>query len=110
MGVAAGESLFSFESVHYMLSLVIPVKCGGGDQFTYTFLVAKERTDPDGNLFSFVIAYLCLQLASSNGPGSRATAAGNPSLFTHAWRDKASAGTGHNGSGGAQGFHGFKNF
>lgn len=42
----------------------MPVKCRGGDQFTYTFLGMKERMDPDGDLFSFVIAYLCLQLAS----------------------------------------------
>ena len=52
------------ERVHYMLFLVMPVKCGAGDPFTYTFLVMKERMDPDGSLFSFVIAYLHLQLAS----------------------------------------------
>lgn len=66
MGAAAGESLFFFffENVHYVIFLVMPVKCRGGDQFTYTFLGMKERMDPDGDLFSFVIAYLCLQLAS----------------------------------------------
>lgn len=47
-----------------MLFLVMLMKCRGGDHFTYTFLVMKERMDPDRNLFSFVIAYLRLQLAS----------------------------------------------
>lgn len=60
-GTAAGGAI-SLESVHYTLS-IMPLKCRGGDQFTCPFLVS-ERMDPDNHLFSFVIVYLSLQLAS----------------------------------------------
>lgn len=104
---AVGESLF-FGKGSIRLSLVMPMKWRGSDQFTQTFQGMKERMDPDSNLFSFIIAYLCLQLASQNGVGTPATATGSHSLFIYTWRNKALAGTGYNGSGGAQGLYDFK--
>ena len=48
-----------------------------------------------------MIAYLCLQLASQNGAGTPATAAGRNNVFINAWRHR------DHGSGGAWGFYDF---
>lgn len=53
-----------------------------------------RREQTVNNLFSFVIVYLCLHLATLNGVGTPARAARSHSLFMSAWRNKASADTG----------------
>lgn len=60
-GVEGGSHVFGKCPPHTLL--VMQLKCRGGDQFTCTFLVS-ERMDPDNHLFSSVIVYLSLQLAS----------------------------------------------
>lgn len=90
------------------LSLVLPVKCRGGDQLTFTFLAMKVWMDPDNNMFSFVVAYLLSPTGKLQWCWHHETTAGSHSLFVNAWWNEASAGTGYSDSGGAQEFHDFK--
>lgn len=93
-----------FGKCGHTLFLVVYVKYRGGDQLACLFPITQKRVDPGSDLLSFVIAHLCLQLASENGVSARQQQHESQPFQKLVEKQKAT-GPGFEGSGGAQGFY-----